>query len=315
MWINKNSAARDLDPFRSVNELVFRFREVGQSVLDPKDSAFLLENAPAHAIASYCIRQQQLTRLSLRLASETVFRSVAAGSAVESTVSISHVADSPTPKVRALFLLLICLVGRMGLCIFQCLSSGIPQRIQFWLPARVLCAIGASVSYTLQDLPQDNVGPGRVSRMHDEDSLPDGTTSEASIPDEVRRALATALPNDISRMIYIATLRDNDTGGYYHPSLARRFTLKDADRAMLTCHLEIYERLVSLELEDLTDQLDVYFAGIRAPKERSIENWRKLRAYRATIPIRADPISAEILFMKIDVALAILKARLPGETH
>jgi len=116
-------------------------------------------------------------------------------------------------------------------------------------------------------------------------------------------------------MIYIATLRDNNTGGYFHPDLARRFTLWTADRAMLVCHQEIYERLVSLELEDLTDQLDVYFRSILGPRVRSIENWRKLRAYRATIPIHADPISAEVLFMKIDVALAILEARLPARTE
>jgi len=35
-------------------------------------------------------------------------------------------------------------------------------------------------------------------------------------------------------------------------------------------------------------------------------------AVRATIPIAAEPISVETLFMKIDVALAILEARLPA---
>jgi len=116
-------------------------------------------------------------------------------------------------------------------------------------------------------------------------------------------------------MIYIGTLRDNNTGGYFHPDLARRFTLPAADQAMLVCHQEIYERLVSLELEDLTDQLDIYFGSLRGARARSIGNWRKLQAYRATIPIHADPISAEILFMKIDVALAILEARLPAGTQ
>ena len=155
----------------------------------------------------------------------------------------------------------------------------IPRRVQLWLPARVLPAVGASVT------------------------------------DEGRGALARVLPNDISRMIYIATLRDNNTGCYFHPDLACRFMLGAADRAMLVCHQEIYERLVSVELEELTDQINFYFGSIRAPRGRSIANWKKPRAYRATIPIHADPISAEILFMKIDIALAILEARLPVRTQ
>ncbi len=84
---------------------------------------------------------------------------------------------------------------------------------------------------------------------------------------------------------------------------------------MLACHRHIYEQVVALALEDLVDELDAYMATVRVPKERSIESWRKLRAYRATIPMDTDPISAEIFFMKVGVAVAILEARLPGRVQ
>jgi hypothetical protein len=175
-----------------------------------------------------------------------------------------------------------------------------------------LSAIGATVGYVSQDLAEDTIPATHVKEMHATNTALHEHATDFSIADEVRDALKRVLPNDISRLIYIATLRDNNTGGYFHPDLARRYTLGEADRAMLICHQEIYERLVSLDLEDLTDQLDAYFVSVRAPKARSIENWRRLRAFRATIPIHADPISAEILFMKIDVALAVLEARFPA---
>ena len=130
--------------------------------------------------------------------------------------------------------------------------------------------------------------------------------------EDVLRALRVSLPNDLSRLIFLAILRDNNSGHYYHPEVAQRFSVEVADRAMLACHHQIYERVVALPLEDLTDQLDAYMATVRAPKERLIESWTKLRAYRATIPMDADPISTEIFFMKVGVAVAILEARLPG---
>jgi hypothetical protein len=121
------------------------------------------------------------------------------------------------------------------------------------------------------------------------------------------------LPNDFSRLIFLATLRDNNSGHYYHPEVARRFSGEVADRAMLVCHRRIYEQVVALAIEDLTDQLDVYIATVPVPRGRLIESWTKLKAYRATIPMDTDPIAAEIFFMKIDVAVAILEARLPGK--
>jgi hypothetical protein len=315
LWVNKNRAVLHVDPYNSLDQLPLRFDEICRNVLGPKALTFLRENAPAYAITSYHVRQQELAQLSLRVASDTVFRSVAGRRSLESAFSIRHVVESSLFKARAGFLLLVCFIGRVGLWISQCLSSAIPRRAHFWLPTKVLSVIGATLSYVSHDLREDTIIGTHISEIHTTNtaSHEDGTGS--SVTDEVRGALERVLPNDISRMIYIATLRDNNTGGYFHPDLARRFTLGGADRAMLACHEEIYERLVSLELEDLTDQLDAYFGSIRAPRVRSIENWKKLRAYRATIPIQADPISVEILFMKIDVALAILEARLPARTQ
>ena len=140
-------------------------------------------------------------------------------------------------------------------------------------------------------------------------------SGQDAVKEDILRALNISLPNDLSRLIFLATLRDNNSGHYYHPEVAHRFSVEVADRAMLACHRRIYARVVALALEDLTDQLDVYMATVPAPRERLIESWTKLRAYRATIPMDADPISAEIFFMKVEVAVAILEARLPGRVQ
>jgi hypothetical protein len=85
-----------------------------------------------------------------------------------------------------------------------------------------------------------------------------------------------SLPNDLSRLIFLATLRDNNSGHYFHPELASRFSVEVADRAMLVCHRQIYQRVVALDLEDLTDQLEEYLGTVRAPIERLVESWQKL---------------------------------------
>lgn len=116
---------------------MFRFHEICDSVLDPKALTFLTENAPAYAIASYRVRQHQLAQLSLRLASDTVLYDIAGANAFESSLSIRNMTERSISKVTAVFLVIVCSVGRTGLWIFQFLRLGVPRRIQFWVRGRV----------------------------------------------------------------------------------------------------------------------------------------------------------------------------------
>src|SRR5882672_4268421 len=59
---------------RSSARLVLGFREICRTVLDPNVVTFLTENAPAEVAASFRVRQEQLTRFSLRVASNTLFQ-------------------------------------------------------------------------------------------------------------------------------------------------------------------------------------------------------------------------------------------------
>ena len=142
----------------------------------------------------------------------------------------------------------------------------------------------------------------------------DRPSRETSLGQQIHEALLEALPNNLSRMIYLATLRDNNSGHYYYPELTRRFSAEVVDCAMLACHGQLFDRVVQLSLEDLTESLDVYMASTHVLKARVIQSWKKLRAYRATIPIDSDPISAEVFFMKVEVAVSILEARLPANS-
>jgi len=214
--------------------------------------------------------------------------------------------------LRNAFLLGVCTVGRVALGLLKGVSIGIPQRVQIFVSAQILTKVGDLLIDAEQDakliagnLSVESLPSNTLTRMFDDED------SHSAVVDDILRALAASLPNDLSQLIFLATLRDNNSGHYYHPEVARRFSVEVADQSMLVCHRRIYQRVVALPLEDLTDQLDAYTATVRAPKERLIESWTKLRAYRATIPMDTDPISAEIFFMKVGVAVAILEARLP----
>src|SRR5260370_32974935 len=296
---------------RTDTDSVLWFGEVCRSILNTNSLRFVAANAPAEVVTSFGTQQQRLARFSLQAASAVLVQQLAQD--IGSRRDFSRSLQSSVSKLRYAFLLALCTTGRAGLGILRGLSSGFPQRIQISVAAKILAKVGTFlIDSNGKDKPMvRDLGDQWVWCRNPRSA----NGSQGAVTQDILRALGASLPNDLSRLIFLATLRDNNSGHYYHPEVARRFSEKIADRAMLAGHRQIYEHVVALTLEDLTDQLDAYMATVRVPKQRLIESWIKLPAYRATIPMDTDPISAEIFFMKVGVAVAILEARLPSRVQ
>jgi hypothetical protein len=307
------------DPYCSPGRLNLNpgraFREVCRSVLDPKSLSFVAANAPSEVVTSFEVHQQRLASFSLKVASTMLVRRLTERENLPFHGSLSRIFQASKSKVQSAFLLAACTVGRVGLNLLRALRLGLPRHLQLSVSANILHNVGnLLINMELVRKPIADIWSDRERVYPDAIETVSVEESEVRVAaEDIFRALTISLPNALSRLIFLATLRDNNSGHYFHPEVARRFSADVADQAMLACHRHVYEQVVALALEDLTDQLDAYIATVRAPKERLIESWTKLRAYRATIPIDADPISSEIFFMKVEVAVAILEARLPAQ--
>jgi hypothetical protein len=134
---------------------------------------------------------------------------------------------------------------------------------------------------------------------------------EAACEDIRSRSLA-GIRGELARLIYLASMRDYNTGQYYHEGLALSFTETVAGMALAACHREIFRHLAFSPLEDLVQELDAYLRSTHAQARSVLDAWRKLEPYRVTIPSDCDALSAEFFFSNLRIALAILEARQPA---
>jgi len=303
----------DLSLTHSGSDSVPAFHEVCRSVLNPGSLSFVAANAPWEVVHSFEARQQRLASFSLQLASSILVRQLRKTERNSFNRSLLLLLQSLPLKMKHVMLLAACTLGRLGLSVLGALRHRVPRHLQLGLSANILRNVGnvLTESETNDETNLENLSGKDVIRPYVLGMRYAVESGDGEVAADILRALTVSLPNDLSRLIFLATLRDNNSGHYFHPDLARRFSEAIADRAMLACHQRIYKQVVALSIEDLTDQLDLYVTTVPAPRERMIESWTKLKAYRATIPIDTDPISAEIFFMKVEVAVAILEARLP----
>jgi hypothetical protein len=114
-------------------------------------------------------------------------------------------------------------------------------------------------------------------------------------------------PNDLTRMLYLASLRDCNSGQYLHPQLSQTLGVEEADRAISACHQLIFGKLLNTPSSGYALQLEEYIRYTRADRSVVLDTWQSLRAYRSTIPVRASALYCELFCLNIELALTILK--------
>ncbi len=126
---------------------------------------------------------------------------------------------------------------------------------------------------------------------------------------DLRNRTLSRLPGDFSRLVYLASSRDLNTGRYSHDGLAFHFSQNVASKAMALCHGEIFGRLVYASLEELIEELGNYISSTEERPEEFLKSWEHLGSYRVTIPSECDELEAQVFLSNLKMALAILQTR------
>jgi hypothetical protein len=116
-------------------------------------------------------------------------------------------------------------------------------------------------------------------------------------------------PTCLSRLIFLATLRDNNTGQYRHPTLANKFPSDAVSRALTRIHRAACEELLRYPIADLVYELELYADQTRAERQNFLSTWKSTRAYRTVKPTELDPFSSLFFELTLDVAVAVLDSR------
>jgi hypothetical protein len=139
---------------------------------------------------------------------------------------------------------------------------------------------------------------------------------EKVVPAEVQEACGdlknrtlVSLPGCFGRLIYLASMRDYNTGQYYHDGLAKRFSEEAAAEALARSHREAFQLLLRCPLEEMVGELERYVGSTPAEADQLLDTWERLQPYRVAVPAQSSPVLAEFFTSNIKIALAILKHR------
>lgn len=124
-----------------------------------------------------------------------------------------------------------------------------------------------------------------------------------------REAGLDCFPNDLTRMLYLASLRDCNSGRYLHPTLSMRIGTEIADEGLRACHVQVFCRLLALPISAYVSQLEEYIRYTRTEKTTVLHTWQSLQAYRATPPIVGSRLYRELFCLNVESALMVLQTQ------
>jgi hypothetical protein len=137
---------------------------------------------------------------------------------------------------------------------------------------------------------------------------------DAKHAEEVERVIAdfesrtlNKMQGHFNRLIYVASLRDYNTGRYHHYGLETRYSSEAVDEALRRCHNKIFEELETLSLESQTEDLISFFQSVREERARLVETWQRLRSYQMLPPERCHPLARDLFDKNIEIILRILR--------
>jgi hypothetical protein len=169
---------------------------------------------------------------------------------------------------------------------------------------RTVQRIDKNLDIEVSSIEAQRKGWGRVEaygKTHDEDA--------SLVLSQAVQEVSWVSQTCLSRLILLSTLRDNNTGQYRHPTLAKKFPSEAVSRALTRIHREACEELLRYPIADLVYELELYADQTRAERQNFLSTWKSTRAYRTVKPTELDPFSSLFFELTLDVAVAVLDSR------
>jgi hypothetical protein len=110
-----------------------------------------------------------------------------------------------------------------------------------------------------------------------------------------------------SRLVYLASLRDYNTGRYHHYGLEERYAADAVDEGLRQCHVRVFEELVGLPLKEQTEDLLDFFESLKEDRTRLVRVWKGLKSYQILPPEDCHPLARELFDKNIEIMLRILR--------
>jgi hypothetical protein len=107
---------------------------------------------------------------------------------------------------------------------------------------------------------------------------------DRSLSGDLWRNTLSSIRSVFGKLIYLAGLRNPNSGRYEHHGLALVFGADEAHNGLRRSHTEIFSKWQQLDLEAQYADLTTYLSGLEEERSTVIETWMQVKHYQTLVP-------------------------------
>jgi hypothetical protein len=121
-----------------------------------------------------------------------------------------------------------------------------------------------------------------------------------------RRTLAQ-IPSLLGRLVYLASLRDLNTGKYQHFGFAQQVGDRAAERTIRRSHGNAFEDWLCLSLSEQREQLDRHLDTTDGEREQILAHWQAEPPYLSWVPSQALPAQKDLFRADLEIVTDLIR--------
>jgi hypothetical protein len=121
------------------------------------------------------------------------------------------------------------------------------------------------------------------------------------------RNTLSQIPTTFGRLIYLASLRDQNTGAYQHHGLAQLFGADEADQTLRQSHTQTFSDWLCFNLEQQKQDLEGYLDELHVEMKTILETWFRLSPFRSYVPAKAREVERNLFSTDLETVLELLR--------
>ena len=130
---------------------------------------------------------------------------------------------------------------------------------------------------------------------------------DRSAAQDLWRKTLRHIPTVVGRLAYLSQLRNPNSGRYEHHGLAAVVGRAEAEKALRSSHLAIFEEWVQFSLEEQKADLDLHFSTLDVPRREIVETWILAGTYNSLVPASVHGVERDVFLSDMRALLEILK--------